>query len=120
MNNYKGSFVDRAGKIGLECKSNIFGFVTYDTNTGKVKEGGICVIGRSTVSAAYPIPSIPLTYLKLETTGSFSVGLNLRVIDNKLSPYGELEFVFDPRFGLEVDALIANAYAGISGKINMN
>lgn len=120
LNNYKGSFVDRAGKIGLECKSNIFGFVTYDTNTGKVKEGGICVIGSSTVSTAYPIPSIPLTYLKLEITGSFSVGLNLRVIDNKLSPYGELEFVFDPRFGLEVDALIANAYAGISGKINGN
>lgn len=120
LDNYKGSFVDRGGKIGLECKSNIFGFVTYDTNTGNVKEGGICVIGSSTVSAAYPIPSVPLTYLKLEVTGSFSVGLNLRVIDNKLSPYGELEFVFSPRLGLEVDALIANAYAGISGKINGN
>lgn len=120
LNNYKGSFVDRKGKIGLECKSNIFGFVTYDANTGNVKEGGICVIGSSTVSAAYPIPSFPLTYLKLVVTGSFSVGLNLRVIDNKLSPYGELEFVFDPRIGVEVDALIANAYAGISGKINGN
>lgn len=120
LNNYKGNFLDRAGKIGIECKSNIFGFVTYDTNTGDVKEGGICVIGTSTFSASYPFPPVPLTYLKLEITGSFSVGLNLRVIDNKLSPYGELEFIFDPRFGLEVDALIANAYAGISGKIKGN
>ncbi len=118
LDNYKGNFLDRAGKIGIECKSNIFGFVTYDTNTGNVKEGGICVIGSSTVSVSSPFPPVPLTYLKLEVTGSFSVGLNLRVIDNKLCPYGELGFTFDPRFGLEMDALIANAYAGISGKIN--
>ena len=118
MNSYKGNFFDRSGKIGIECKSNIFGFVTYDTNTGNVKEGGICVIGSSTFSASYPFPPVPLTYLKLEVTGSFSMGLNLRVIDNKLFPYGELELIFDPRFGLEANALVANAYAGISGKIN--
>ncbi len=118
LNSYKGNFFDRSGKIGIECKSNIFGFVTYDTNTGNVKEGGICVIGSSTFSASYPFPPVPLTYLKLEVTGSFSMGLNLRVIDNKLFPYGELELIFDPRFGLEANALVANAYAGISGKIN--
>lgn len=118
LNSYKGSLFDRDGKVGLESKNNIFGFVTYDTRTGAVKEGGICLISSSTVSISYPFPPVPLTYLKLEITGSLSAGLNLRVVNDEYRPYGEVDFILNPRFGLEMDALIANAYAGISGELN--
>ena len=118
LNDYKGSFFDRAGKIGFECQNNIFGFLTYDTNTGNIKEGGIAVISESTVSMAYPFSPIPFSYIKFELTGSMSTGLNVRIIENKLSPYGEVDFVLNPRLGLLVDVLVADAYAGISGKLN--
>ncbi len=118
LNDYKGSFFDRKGKMGFESKNNVFGFITYDTNTGNVKEGGIAIISESTASIAYPFSPIPMSYLKLEITGSISAGLTLKCVDNELTPYGEFEFVLNPRFGLEMDVLVANAYAGISGKLN--
>lgn len=118
LNSYKGSLFDRGGKVGLESKNNVFGFVTYNAKTGAVKEGGICLITSSSISISYPLPPVPLTYLKLEITGSLSAGLKFRVIDDEYKPYGELEFKFNPRLGLEMDVLVANAYAGISGVLN--
>lgn len=118
LNSYKGSLFDRGGKVGLESKNNVFGFVTYNTRTGAVKEGGICLITESSINVSYPFPPVPLTYLKLEITGSVGAGLNYRVVDGEYSPYGNIDFVLNPRFGLEMDALIANAYAGISGVLN--
>lgn len=120
LKDYKGSLYDKKGKMGFETTNNIFGFITYNIDTGNVKEGGIAVISESTVSISYPFSPIPFSYIKFELTGSFSAGLNVRIIENELSPYGDLEFVLNPRLGLLVDVLVANAYAGISGKLTCN
>ena len=123
FNDLKGSLYDpagKAGKIGFDTNNIIFGFVTYDINTWNVKEGGLGIVSSSTVSIAVPFNPIPMSYLKFELTGSLSAGLQLEYESGQLKPNGEVEFVLNPRLGLEMDVLIARAYTGLSGKLNCN
>lgn len=115
-NSIKGDLLDSGTKLGFDSDTSFFGFITFDSVTGAVKEGGLGIVGNFRGSISYPI-IFPL-YLKLEIIGSLRTGLKLKVVStNTIVPNGNIEFSVQPNIGVEADVLVARAYAGINGKI---
>lgn len=117
FNDFKGSLYDKKGKIGFDMINNFFGFLNFDMNTGSLKEGGLGLISTSTVNISYPFTPIPMSYIRFELSGSLQGGVNIKLVGNEYRPFGDMKFSLKPRLGLDVDVLVANAYAGISGKL---
>ncbi len=115
FNGIKGSLLDKGTKLGFDADTSFFGFVTFNSETGEVKEGGLGIVGNFRGSISYPVV-FPL-YLKLEIMGSLRAGLKLRVLANTITPKGNMEFSVQPNIGVEANILFARAYAGITGKI---
>ncbi len=117
FNGMKGSLLDKGTKIGFDADTNFFGFITIDANTGKIKEGGLGIVGNVNYSISYPLV-VPL-YAKIEIKGSVSYGCEFELVaSNKIASNGMLEFSVQPNFGVEVNALVARAYGGINGTID--
>lgn len=116
-NGMKGSLLDNGTKLGFDADTNFFGFITIDANTGKIKEGGLGIVGNVNYSILYPLV-VPV-YAKIEVKGSVSYGCEFELVaSNKIASSGVLEFSVQPNFGVEVNALVARAYGGINGTID--
>ena len=114
-NGMKGSLLDTGTKLGFDADTSIFGFITFNSETGDVKEGGLGFVGNFRASISYPLV-VPL-YAKFEILGSLRAGLKLKMLANTIQPYGNIEFFVQPNLGIEANVLVARAYAGINGKI---
>ena len=115
FNSMKGNLLDKGARFGFDADTSIFGFITFDSVTGDVKEGGLGLVGNFRGSISYPL-CFPL-YAKFEIIGSLRAGLKLKVLENTITPKGNIEFSVQPNFGIEANVLVARAYAGINGKI---
>jgi len=114
---FKGSLLDNGTKIGFDADTNFFGFMTFDTDTGKLKEGGLGVVGNINYSIAYPL-TFPL-YAKIEIIGSLSSGFEFEwKAGQPVNPKGVIEVSVQPNFGIEANLILARAYGGINGTID--
>lgn len=115
----KGSLTDHAGKFGFDSNINIFGFMVVNSDDGAIKESGVCITSSVSGSISYPLTTYPIFYLKCQVVGSVNGTLTLEPLEsNQVQLKGKTNFSVQPKLGAEVNLLVANAYAGVSGKID--
>lgn len=115
----KGSLTDHAGKFGFDSNINIFGFMVVNSDDGAIKESGVCITSSVSGSISYPLTTYPIFYLKCQVVGSINGTLTLEPLEsNQVQLKGKTNFSVQPKLGAEVNLLVANAYAGVSGKID--
>ena len=117
FNDFKGSLYQKGVKVGFDMKAYFAGYMTIDFNTGKVVESGMAFMGNAKQNIKYPIA--PTIYAKFSIEGSVKAGFKLIMQDSgEIAAQGDFEFAVKPSISLGVDILVANAYAGISGKLD--
>lgn len=121
LQDFKGSLYDSGFKCGFEFDGYCVGYMTIDFNDKsgipKLIEGEMGIIAKADASWKWPTP-IPLVFAKLEIEGTLETGLNFILQDNGDNYLvGHAGFSIQPSFAVGVDAVVANAYAGISGSL---
>lgn len=102
-------------KFGFDFQGEFSGYLTLD-KTGNIVEGGFLITAEATPSFRYPL--IPVIYARLDIVGSVEAGFGVVIKDiGVLNPNGVIEFSVQPKLGLEANAIIANAFGGISGEL---
>lgn len=122
-NGMKGSLLDNNGKIGFDTNNKFFGFLEFDTDTGKLLESGLGFVSDANYSVSWPIASVPTLYFKFELKGQFQGETRLICDLKDVGVYdvaGEVEISIQPNFGVEENIFVARAYAGLNGTIKGN
>lgn len=113
----KGSLYQKGTKVGFDCSAYTFGYMTIDCTTGKLKEGGVAIVGTVESSISYMI--VPCVYAKFAIEGSIESGFSLvKQQSGEIALEGVMEFGVKPKLSVGVDVLVASAYAGISGSLD--
>ena len=117
FNDIKGSLFQKGTKIGFDCDSYMFGYMTVDCSTGKLTEGGVVIVGTVEKSISYML--VPCVYAKFAIEGSMEAGFALAKEESGTIGFeGSLNFGITPKLSVGVDVLVASAYAGISGTLS--
>ncbi len=113
----KGSLYQKGTKVGFDCDTYMFGYMTINCNDGKLKEGGVAIVGTVESSISYMI--VPCVYAKFAIEGSIKSGFNLvKQNSGEIGLEGVMSFGVKPKLSVGVDVLVASAYAGISGSLD--
>lgn len=103
-------------KVGFDYTSYVVGYLEFDKK-GQFIEGNLGVLGTTKFTASHPI--VPTIYLKLQIEGSLQTGFKFKLNEESgnLDMLGNVNFSVKPSIGIELDIIVARAYAGFSGEL---
>lgn len=120
-NSIKDKLKTQDGKLGIDAKLSVSGYLEFDYSTGnlKIKEGGMTVLASSSVSQDVPFGGI--CYATFKISGDFEGKLYANFIDSGLLQLNtDMSFSVKPLIGVGAKILhkdVASVEAGIEGKI---
>lgn len=117
-NAMKGYLLDKGVQIGFNSSITFVGYMTFSLKTGKpiLTNGEMGLIGQIQKSIEYPL--VPTVCLKLRFEGDLETGLKLVYRQpNTIDVGGHVALDFKLSAGVGLNAIIANAYVGVGGKV---
>lgn len=103
--------------LGFDFDGTFVGYMEIDADSGAIREGGLIITAEASVSTEIPI--YPPVVLEFSITGSIQGTLTFTQVNtNSFAPSGLLEFSLQLKGMIGVDVVLANAFAGASGKIS--
>ena len=115
---FKGSFYDKGLKLGIDANATFIGYMKFSLASGKpiLTSGEMGITADAKMGVNYPI--ITAVSARFEIEGSLEAGFKLiRKQTGVVDLGGHLKFELEPRLGVYANIYIADAYAGIGGKL---
>ena len=121
FNDFKGSLLQRGRRVGFDTNLYFFGFLTLDSQTSQIKEGGYMLVGDMGTSIKYPFPLVPTAYVKLAIDGSLETKVEAKLKgSNIVDLSGDISLDVTPSISAGIDFLKAHTYVGFMGTLNCN